>query len=104
ALDVEAVPVGNELPVHDRQAVAGVRPGVLARDRVHGVRAQRMLDGRALGASLERSVNPCWMQGKMLADAARVDGDSRVLADEVLLGFGDGDVLEDRLQDALSGH
>src|SRR6188472_1416752 len=52
ALDVEAVPVGDELPVHDREAVAGVRTGVLARDRVDGVRAQRMLDRRALGAGL----------------------------------------------------
>ena len=54
ALDVEAVPVRDELPVDDRQPVAGVGPGVLARDRVDGVRAQRMLDRRALGARLER--------------------------------------------------
>src|SRR6476661_3201923 len=47
ALDVETVPVVDELPVHDRQAMADVRAGVLARDRVHGVRPQRMLDRRA---------------------------------------------------------
>src|SRR6185312_6585714 len=44
------------------------------------------------------------VQGKMLADTARVDGDSRVLADEVLLALGDVDVLENRLQYTLSGH
>ena len=55
ALDVEAVPVGDELPVHDRQAVADVRAGVLARDRVDGVRAQRVLDRRALGAVFSAS-------------------------------------------------
>src|SRR5512141_940858 len=35
ALHVESVPVRDELPVHDREAVARVGPGVLARDRVH---------------------------------------------------------------------
>ena len=54
ALDVEPVPVGDELPVHDRQPVADVRPGVLARDRVHRVRAQRVLDRRARGAVSQR--------------------------------------------------
>src|SRR5580765_982108 len=98
ALDVEAVPLGDELPVNDRQSVAGVRSGVLARDRVHRVRAQRMLDGRALGTGLEGGVNSGRMQGKMLAHTAGVDGDSGVLADEVLLGLRDGDVLQDRLQ------
>src|SRR5206468_12419617 len=88
-LDVEAVPVGNELPVNDRQPIAGVRSGVLARDRVHGVRAQRMVDSRALRAGLQRGVNSRRVQGKMLADTAGVDGDSRVLTDEVLLAFGD---------------
>ena len=62
-----------------------------------------MLDGRALGTGLQRGVNSRRMQGKMLADAAGVDGDSGVLADEVLLGLRDGDVLQDRLQNALSG-
>src|SRR4051812_26571772 len=80
AFHVEPVPVGNELPVHDREAVAGVRSSVLARDRVHRVRAQWMLDGGTLGAALQSGVNSCRMQGKMLTDATRVDGDSRVLA------------------------
>src|SRR6266542_2096834 len=51
-VDVEPVPVRHELPVDDREPVARVRPGVLASDRVDGVRAQRMLDGRALGSGL----------------------------------------------------
>src|SRR3954452_21416279 len=104
ALHVEAVPIRDELPVHDREAVTGVRPGVLARDRVDGVRAERVLDRRALGAGLERRVNSCGVQGKMLADAARVNGDAGVLANEVLLGVRDLDVLEDRLQNALAGN
>ena len=87
---------GDELPVDDRQTVARVRPGVLARERVDGVRAQRMLDRRALGAGLERVVDPRGMQREVLADAARVDGDARVLADEVLLRVGDLDVPQDR--------
>ena len=63
-----------------------------------------MLDGRALGAFLERRVDPCRMQREVLADLAVVDRDARVLADEVLLVLGHGDVAEDRLQDALAGH
>ena len=85
ALDVEPVPVLDELPVHDRQAVADVRAGVLARDRVHRVRAQRVLDGRARGAVPQRLVDPGRVEREVLADAAGVDGDARVLADEVLL-------------------
>ena len=67
--------------------------GVLARDRVHGVRAQRMLDRRALGARLQRLVDPRRVEREVLADAAGVDGDAGVLADEVLLVVGDLDVL-----------
>ena len=74
---------GDELPVHDRQPVADVRPGVLARDRVHRVRAQRMLDGRARGAVAQRLVDPRRVEREALADAAVVDGDAGVLADEV---------------------
>ena len=73
----------DELPVHDRQAVADVRAGVLARDRVHRVRAQRVLDRRARGAVAQRLVDARGMQREVLADAARVDRDARVLADEV---------------------
>src|SRR5919109_245724 len=54
ALHVEPIPVRNELSVHDRQPMARDRPGVLARDRVHGVRAQRMLDRGPLGTGLQR--------------------------------------------------
>ena len=104
ALHVEPVPVGDEVPVHDRDAVADVRPRVLARQRVHGVRAQRMLDGRALRALLERGVDPRRVQREVLADLAVVDGDAGVLAHEVLLVLGDRDVAEDRLQNALPGH
>ena len=62
-----------------------------------------MLNGGTLGPGLQRGVNSCGMQGKMLADTTRIDGDSGVLADEVLLGLRDRDVLQDRLQNALSG-
>ena len=102
ALHVEPVPVGDEVPVHDRHAVADVRPRVLARERVNGVRAQRMLDRRALRALFERRIDPRRVQREVLADLAVVDGDAGVLADEVLLGLGDRDVAEDRLQDALA--
>jgi hypothetical protein len=103
ALDVEAVPVRHELPVDDRQPVAGVRPGVLARDRVHRVRAQRMLDRRTLGPGFQRLVDPRRVEREMLADPAGVDGDARVLADEVLLAVGDLHVLEDRREHTLPG-
>ena len=62
-----------------------------------------MLDRRALGALPERRVDPRRVQREVLADPAVVDGDARVLADEVLLVLGDGHVAEDRLQDALAG-
>src|SRR5207247_10947299 len=104
AFDVQPVPVGDELPVHDREAIAGVRPGVLARDRVHGVRAQRMLDGRALGAGLECLVDACRVEREVLAHAAGVDRDAGVLADEVALVVCDRDVAVDRLQHTLPGH
>ena len=61
-----------------------------------------MLDGRALGPDLERLVDPRRMEREALADAAVVDGDPRVLADEVLLLFGDVHVAEDGLQDPLA--
>src|SRR5262249_50591236 len=85
ALSLEAVPVRDELPVHDREPVPRVRPRVLARDRVDGVRAQRVLHRRALGAGLQRLVDPRWVERKALADATGVDRDARVLADEVAL-------------------
>jgi hypothetical protein len=50
ALDVEPVPVGDEVPVDDRHPVSHVLARVLARKRVDGVRAQRMVDRGALGA------------------------------------------------------
>ena len=102
ALDVQPVPVGDELPVHDRQPVADIRAGVLARDRVDGVRAQRMFQRRALGAGLQRLVDLGRVQREMLADAAGVDGDPGVLADEVVPVVGDLDVLDDRVQHALA--
>ena len=95
---------GDELPVDDRQPVADVRAGVLARDRVHRVRAQRMLDRRARRAVAQRLVDARRMEREVLADAAGVDGDAGVLADEVSVAVGDLDVAEDRLEDALPGH
>src|SRR6266516_757293 len=103
ALDVEPVPLRDELPVHDREPGAGVRARVLARVRVDGVRAQGVLGGRALGAGLQRLVDLGRVQREVLADAARVDGDPRVLADEVLPVIRDGHVLDDRLEHALAG-
>ena len=102
ALDVEAVPVGNELPVHDRQPVADIRAGVLARDRVDGVRTQRMLQRRALGARPQCLVDLRRVEREVLAHAARVDRDPRVLADEVVPVVGDLDVLDDRVQHAAA--
>ena len=52
-------------------------------------------------ARAERLVDPGRMEREVLADVAGVDGDARVLADEVLLLVGDVDVPVDRLQDAL---
>src|SRR5581483_8193016 len=101
ALDVEAVPVGDELPVDDRQPVADVRPGVLSGDRVHRVRAERVLERRPCGAVAQRLVDARRMQREALADTAVVDGDARVLAHEVLLAVGDVDVPVNRLQHPL---
>ena len=100
ALHVEPVPVRDEFPVHDRQAVAGVRTGVLPRDRVDGVRAQRMLQRRALGAGFQRRVNVGRVEREVLADTACVNGDAGVLADEVVLVVRDLDVLDDRVEHA----
>src|SRR5205823_5642808 len=76
AFHVEPVPVLDELPVDDREAVADVRPGVLAGDRVHRVRTQRVLDRRARGAVAQRLVDPRRVQREMLADVAGVNGDA----------------------------
>ena len=59
--------------------------------------------GRALGARLQRRVDPNRVQREVLADAARVDRDPGVLADEVASVVCDLDVLEDRVQHALPG-
>ena len=93
----------HEVPVDDRHAVADVGAGVLARQRVDGVRAQRVLDGRALGAVAQRLVDPRGVEREALADAAVVDGDAGVLADEVDALLCDLDVLEDRVEHALAG-
>ena len=103
ALDVEPVPVGDEVPVDDRDAVADVRARVLARQRVDGVRAQRVVERRAHRPVVERLVDPRRVEREVLADAAVVDGDPGVLADEVVLALRHLDVLEDRLEDALPG-
>ena len=62
-----------------------------------------MLDSGALGAVAQRLVDVCRMQREVLADAAGVDGDTGVLADEVVLALGDLDVPVDDLEDALAG-
>src|SRR3974390_2562522 len=80
ALHVEPVPVRDELPVDDRQPVPDVRAGVLARQRVDGVRAQRMLERRARRALLQRGIDARRVEREVLADAAGVDGDTGVLA------------------------
>ncbi len=48
-----------------------------------------MLDRRPRRAVAQRLVDPRRMEREVLADAAVVDGDPGVLADEVLLGVGD---------------
>ena len=78
--------------------------GVLAGDRVHRVRAQRVLDRRAGGAVAQPLVDPGRVEREVLADPGVIDGDAGVLADEVLLGVGDADVAVDRLEHALARH
>ena len=56
------------------------------------------------GAGLQRLVDPRGVQREVLADAARVDRDAGVLADEVAVGVGDVDVAVDRLEHALAGN
>src|SRR5258708_3928066 len=56
----------------------------------------------ARGAVAQPFVDARRVQREVLADAARVDGDACVLADEVILAVGDVDVLVDRLEDALA--
>src|SRR4029079_5895117 len=51
----------------------------------------------------ERFVDSRGMQRKVLADLRVIDGDARVLADEVALVVGDIDIAMDRLEDALAG-
>jgi hypothetical protein len=70
---------------------------------VDGVRAQRVLDRRARGAVAQSLVDAGRVQREVFADLAGIDGDPGVLADEVVLGVRDLDVLEDRLEDALAG-
>ena len=63
-----------------------------------------MLDRRPRRPRLERPVDPRRVEREVLADAAVVDGDPGVLADEVLLLVGDQDVAVDRLQDPDPRH
>ena len=75
---------GDELPVDDGEPVAGVRAGGLARDRVHGVRAQRVLERGAAGALAQGLVDAGRVQREALAQPHVVDGHAGVLADQVL--------------------
>jgi hypothetical protein len=63
-----------------------------------------VLDGRARSAVAQAFVDARRVQWEVLADAAGVDGDPRVLADEVVLAVRDLDVLVNRLEDALAGN
>ncbi len=60
-----------------------------------------MVERRAHRPVVERLVDQRRVEREVLAHLAVVDGDARVLADEVVLTLGDLDVLEDRLEDAL---
>ena len=61
-----------------------------------------MLDRRAGGAVAQRLVDPRRMEREVLADAAVVDRDAGVLADEIALGRRRRDVAVDRLEYALA--
>src|SRR5579862_3903581 len=63
-----------------------------------------MLERRPGGAVAEGLVDPRRMQREVLPDAAVVDGDAGVLANQVAVAVGDVDVAVDRLEDALAGH
>ena len=88
----------KDIPQDLRDALAD------AAERETSVTGRRVLEGRALGAGLKRLVDLRRVEREVLADAAGVDRDARVLADEVVLLVGDGDVLDDRVQDALPRH
>ena len=61
-----------------------------------------MLDGRALGSGLQRLVDARRMEREVLADAARVDGDAGVLADEVRVSLGPRDQVSQAIFDEVA--
>ena len=83
ALHVQAVPVGDELPVDVRDAVAGVVAGRLPRQGCGRCRAQRVLQRRAPRALAQGILDPHRVEREALADADVEDGDAGVLADQV---------------------
>ena len=73
-----------------------------AGERVHGVRAQRVLQRGAAGALAQGLLDAGRVQREALAQPHVVDGQAGVLADQVLALVGHRDVGVDRLQDALA--
>src|SRR5437660_1112783 len=63
-----------------------------------------MPDGGAGAAVPQTVVDPGRMEREVLADLRVIDGDARVLADEVLLAVGDVHVPVDHVEHALAGH
>jgi len=86
--------------VHRRQVPARVRPRVLARDRVDGVGAQRVFESGALDPPLHRGAHAREVQRTVLADLEPEDDRAGVLTDEVVVAFGDGDVLQHDVEEA----
>src|SRR5215213_3512906 len=100
----EPEPFGTHLTSSPSQSSMKSQWTIGSRWPVFGPVFSRVLEGRALGAGLQRLVDSRRVQGKVLADTARVDSDARVLADEVLVVVRDLDVAHDGVEHAPTGH
>ena len=102
-LDLDRLLALVEIDMDDRHADAARGLLVLARDRMHHRRAQRMFLGGALAAAADRVLHRRAVELDMAADGDVVDRNAGVLAQQVPGALGHRDVLDHGVENGLAG-
>jgi hypothetical protein len=100
-LDLQALERIGEIDVDYRHADAARRVLVLARQRMHDRRAQRIFAGRAFATLADRSLQRRTIDVDTAADGHVIDRDAGVLAQQIIGALGDRDVLDHRAKHRL---
>src|SRR3954469_24480909 len=102
-LDLDGLAAPVEIDVDDRHADAAGGLLVLAGERMHHRRAQRILGGGPRAAAADRLLHRRAVELDVLADDDVVDRNAGVLAQQVLPLLGDHDVLDHGVEHGTTG-